>query len=165
MHGNRDFMLGMEFARQTNAKILFDPSLIYVGRESVLISHGDYLCTDDVSYQRFRTIVRSTWFKRFYDSVPFSFKHKLAVTARDRSKRSLNHKPPEITDVNQNAVENALRDYSVTTMIHGHTHRPAVHIFDLNGKPAKRIVLGDWYTSGSVLRWSLDGPTLTTIDF
>jgi len=165
MHGNRDFLLGEQFCRESGATLLPDPTLIYVGGESVLISHGDYLCTDDVSYQRFRKIVRDPRFKTLYSKLPLKFKQSLAKKARKKSSSSYELKPPEILDVNQRAVEQALTQFNVTTMLHGHTHRPAIHEFRLANRACKRIVLGDWYKEGSVLRWAENGPQLASLQF
>lgn len=165
MHGNRDFLLGDQFFRESGTIPLADPTLIYVGGQSVLVSHGDLLCTDDISYQRFRRVVRSPLFKKIYAVLPMVFKQWLARTARKKSTDSHQLKPPEILDVNQGAVERTMQKYSVTTILHGHTHRPAIHEFSVNGHSCKRIVLGDWYDQGSVLRWGDKRPELTTLSF
>ena len=165
MHGNRDFMLGDQFIRETGTTLIHDPTLIYAGGRSVLLSHGDMLCTDDLSYQRFRKIVRSNWFQNIYKWLPFAFKSRLAAKARRRSVQLLGNKPPEILDVNQDAVVSILQQYDVDTLLHGHTHRPAIHEFEANKRQLSRIVLGDWYESGSVLRWDEAGPQLTSLKF
>jgi UDP-2,3-diacylglucosamine hydrolase len=165
MHGNRDFLLGTAFTRETGTKLLYDPTLIYVGNESVLISHGDFLCTDDISYQRFRKVVRSQSFAKLYGVLPLSMKMKLAETARNRSRASHAQKPPEIMDVNQAAVIKTMTNYSVATLLHGHTHRPGIHQFEIAGHQATRIVLGDWYEQGNVLTWDQHGPRLQTMNF
>ncbi len=165
MHGNRDFLLGDKFCRDSGAILIADPTLIYVGGESVLLSHGDFLCTDDVGYQRFRKIVRSTVFRSIYPRLPMSLKQWLAQTARKKSVNSHGFKPPEILDVNQAAVEKTLTEFEVRTILHGHTHRPGIHEFSLNDGTVRRIVLGDWYTQGSVLRWSDAGPELAALPF
>jgi UDP-2,3-diacylglucosamine hydrolase len=165
MHGNRDFMLGRRFAQESGTTLLYDPTLIYAGGKSILISHGDMLCTDDHSYQRFRRIVRSAWFQRIYTALPFFLKRRLAIKARSKSGDSMDDKPPEILDVNQDAVADILKLHKVDTLLHGHTHRPYIHQFEIDGKIMMRIVLGDWYESGSVLRWDQAGPQLSTLDF
>jgi UDP-2,3-diacylglucosamine hydrolase len=165
MHGNRDFLVGDDFARAAGVTLLFDPTLIYAGQSSVLISHGDQFCTDDIAYQRYRRLVRKPWLQRAFGSLPLSVRHRLAGVIRGKSQQSYGSKPPEILDVNQPAIEQAMRDHNVTILLHGHTHRPAIHEFKLAGNAAKRIVLGDWYQSGSVLRWDEDGPSLTELKF
>jgi len=165
MHGNRDFMLGKRFERESGTTLIHDPTLIYAGEKSILLSHGDTLCTDDTSYQRFRKIVRSKWFQGAYNLLPFALKRTLAARARSRSMSILGNKPPEILDVNQAAVEAILQQYDVDTLLHGHTHRPAIHQFEVDGRMMTRIVLGDWYEAGSVLRWGATGPTMTALSF
>jgi UDP-2,3-diacylglucosamine hydrolase len=165
LHGNRDFMLGKRFAAASGVVLLHDPTLIYVGGSSVLISHGDMLCTDDISYQRFRTIVRTPWVQFIYRSLPLSIRHRIAAQMRSGSSAAYEAKASEIFDVNQTAVEACLREYQVQILLHGHTHRPAIHEFTLDHRDCLRIVLGDWYTQGSVLRWDDGGPQLTAFDF
>ena len=130
MHGNRDFMLGPQFMAESGAVLLHDPTLISIGGQSVLISHGDIYCTDDTAYQRYRRIVRSPWAQRIYNALPMALKQKVAARIRGTSKAGYGTKRPDILDVNQGAIEQALREYQVDTMIHGHTHRPAIHRFE-----------------------------------
>jgi UDP-2,3-diacylglucosamine hydrolase len=165
MHGNRDFMIGPQFAAESGVDILYDPTLIYVGGESVLISHGDFLCTDDVSYQRYRKIVRNPVLQRLAMAMPLQFRAWIGTIIRRKSIASADYKRPEILDVNEDTVRLTLRNYGVEKMIHGHTHRPAIHEFDMNGRAAQRIVLGDWYDHGSVLAWDDAGPKLETRAF
>lgn len=165
MHGNRDFMLGADFIKASGTIFLHDPTLIYVGGQTVLLSHGDVLCTDDIGYQRFRRIVRNPVVQRIYNSMPFSWRERITLKIRGTSMAKYGTRPPAILDVNQQAVEIFLRQYGATTLLHGHTHRPAIHRFNLDGKPATRIVLGDWYGNSSVLRWDTDGPQLQSSSF
>jgi len=160
MHGNRDFMLGGDFFQASGTIFLHDPTLIYVGGQSVLLSHGDMLCTDDIGYQRFRRIVRNPTVQKAYKSMPFSWRQRIALKIRGTSKAHYGSKPPDILDVNQAAVEHLLRQYGVKTLLHGHTHRPAIHTFTMDGQEATRIVLGDWYGRSSILKWDTDGPQL-----
>jgi UDP-2,3-diacylglucosamine hydrolase len=162
--GNRDFLIGHKFLTASRLTLLNDPTLIYSGDESVLISHGDILCTDDISYQRFRKITRTPFVIKLFRALPFRARAWLAARARQKSIASYGSKTPEILDVNQNAVTKLMQEYNITTLLHGHTHRQAVHEFDLHGCPAKRIVLGDWYETGSILRWDSEGPRLTSLD-
>ena len=165
MAGNRDFMIGEAFAEQAGIELLYDPTLIYVAGESVLISHGDFLCTDDASYQRYRRFVRNPRNQRIAMAFPAFCRAWLGRRIRSKSIANAERKQPEIQDVNAQAVLSALRSYGVVTLLHGHTHRPAIHDFDLDGRAAQRIVLGDWYEQGSVLRWDASGPSLATLAF
>ncbi len=165
MAGNRDFMIGNDFLTATGITRLPDPTLIEVAGTSLLISHGVAFCTADHSYQRFRRIVRTPWVQRLYGALPFSLRRLLVAGARGRSRQSTRVKQPEIMDVSPQAVSDALRRYRVDTLLHGHTHRPAEHAFAVDGRAARRIVLGDWYTSGPVLYWDAAGRRTTTLDF
>jgi len=165
MHGNRDFMLGREFFKASGATFLHDPTLIYVGGQSVLLSHGDILCTDDAGYQRFRRIVRNPVMQKVYNAMPFSWRQRITLKIRGSSKANYGTKPPEILDVNQRAAEDFLRQHGVKTLVHGHTHRPAIHTFTMDDQEITRIVLGDWYRRSSVLKWDSNGPQLVYADF
>ncbi|RZG48010.1 UDP-2,3-diacylglucosamine diphosphatase [Acinetobacter wuhouensis] len=136
--GNRDFALGQKFLNQFNGKLLPEIYTLNIGNKKFRIEHGDALCTDDVSYQRFRKIIRNPIILGLLKSTPLSFRQKLANGFRKKSRESNQTKSYAIMDVNAQAVETALAEVDV--LIHGHTHRPEIH--DVNGKP--RIVLGDW---------------------
>ena len=136
--GNRDFALGQKFLNQFNGKLLPDVYTLNIGNQTFRIEHGDALCTDDVSYQRFRKIIRNPIILGLIKSTPLSFRQKLANGFRKKSRAANQTKSYAIMDVNQQAVERDLNDVDV--LIHGHTHRPEIH--DIHGK--KRIVLGDW---------------------
>jgi len=157
MRGNRDFLIGPEFAACTGVTLLPDPTLIEVCGSSLLITHGDALCTDDTAYQRFRRVARNPRVLRWFRRLPFAWRHRVVAGARSTSQKAVRSKPARIMDVNQSAVEQLLRDYNMTTLLHGHTHRPAEHHFELDGHHALRIVLGDWYEHGPVLRWDESG--------
>ena len=151
MHGNRDFLLAGGFEQATGARLLPEPALIDLYGEPVLLMHGDTLCTDDIEYQRFRATVRDpAWIAQF---VAKSLEERQAIVRnlRETSKAATAAKKPEIMDVNQNAVESVMTAHRIVRLIHGHTHRPSMHEFPLNGKTAHRTVLGDWYDQGSVL--------------
>ena len=163
--GNRDFQIGPDFALETGVQLLPDPSLIEVAGTSVLIGHGDLLCTDDISYQRFRRFARHPLVLRFYRAMPFFIRCKLVDEARSRSHKLKLDKTPDIMDVNQDAVEANLRRYRVHTLLHGHTHRPAEHEFTVDDQAATRIVLGDWYRNGPVMYWDDDGRRVETLAF
>ena len=152
MHGNRDFLLHNTFEELTDTTIIPDPSLIDLDGQSVLLMHGDLLCTDDQQYQNIRKMVRDPkWQKELLSKTPEE-RITLAKQYREQSKAETANKPDDIMDVNQNEVKNVMREYKVTLLIHGHTHRPMFHDMDLDGTAAKRIVLSDWREQGSYLR-------------
>jgi UDP-2,3-diacylglucosamine hydrolase len=150
-HGNRDFLLGTGFVRLTGCELLPDPHVIEVGARRVVLSHGDALCTRDVAYQRFRGVVRRPLVQRGWLSLPLAARRGLAAWLRRRSRRHTRMLPEEIMDVTPGAVAQLLRDTGADMLIHGHTHRPGVHHFDVDGRACTRIVLGDWHQHGSVL--------------
>ncbi len=151
MHGNRDFLLGDGFARATGCRLLAEPARIELYGVPVLLMHGDVLCTDDIEYQAFRKIVRETSWQRAFLAKPLVEREALARRLREYSELSTARKKPQIMDVTAQAVEAAMRAHGVRHLIHGHTHRPGEHRFMLDGEPARRVVLGDWYEQGSVL--------------
>ncbi len=136
--GNRDFALGKKFLKQFKGTLLSEPAILKIVETTYRLEHGDLLCTDDVSYQKFRKIIRNPLLLGFLKRMPLSFRQKLANGFRKKSAETKQVKSYEIMDVNAYAVDSALKDVDV--LIHGHTHRPAIH--NLQGK--KRIVLGDW---------------------
>ena len=153
MHGNRDFLLGADYAARAGLTLLADPTVIELYGERVLLMHGDTLCTDDVDYQKFRTLVRDPTWQRQFRAKSLQERRAFAAQARGESRKQTAMKQAEIMDVNQGAVASAMRAHGVRKLIHGHTHRPATHHFDLDGHSAERIVLGDWYEQSSVLTW------------
>jgi UDP-2,3-diacylglucosamine hydrolase len=153
MHGNRDFLLGADYARRAGLLLLSDPQVITLGGERTLIMHGDTLCTDDVEYQKFRALVRDPSWQRQFLAQPLDQRRAFAAKARAESRSHTASAKAEIMDVNSSAVAAAMRSHGVRRLIHGHTHRPAMHKFDLDGRAAERIVLGDWYEQASVLTW------------
>jgi UDP-2,3-diacylglucosamine hydrolase len=160
MHGNRDFLLGAGFERLTGCRLLGDPTVIDLYGESVLLTHGDALCTADYSYQRLRATVRRPAWQRRFLQLPLPARRTLADVARAGSRAHTARMIPTIMDVSLPAVGAALRACGVRSMIHGHTHCPAVHRFELDGNTAQRVVLGAWYEQGSALRWTRDGYAL-----
>ena len=163
MHGNRDFLLGEEFTKITGCRLLPDPTLIDLYGTPVLLMHGDTLCTDDVDYQNFRRIVRDPqWIKKFL-AQSRDQRNAVVRDLRATSKAAMAEKPPDIMDVNPAAVETVMRSHRVHHLIHGHTHRPAQHDLLLNGQPARRTVLGDWYEQGSVLECDAHGCVLESL--
>jgi UDP-2,3-diacylglucosamine hydrolase len=155
MVGNRDFLLGPVFAERAGMILLDDGTVHDIEGVPTLLMHGDVLCTDDVEYQAVRAQVRTEAWKAQVLSMPLEARRAFAAQARSDSKSRTGRIDETIMDVNQGAVEDAMRRAGVRRLVHGHTHRPAIHDFELDGKPAQRIVLGDWYDHGSVL--SIDG--------
>lgn len=160
MHGNRDFLIGKRFCEITGARLLPDGTIIDLfGRRAVLM-HGDTLCTDDPSYQRLRRIVRNPVVQWIMRSLSLAQRQRLAERMRAGSKEHINaaeKATPDIMDVNQGEVARVIERYEADVLIHGHTHRPAIHEVQVGPRRALRIVLGDWYEQGSVLRWSKEG--------
>jgi UDP-2,3-diacylglucosamine hydrolase len=151
MHGNRDFLLGRDFCQRTGCELLVDPTLVELDGERVLVTHGDALCTDDRAYQTLRSTVRTLeWQRRFLD-LPLQTRNYLANQARADSQTHTARVQKEIMDVNADAVERSFRALDVRHIIHGHTHRPAIHHTQIDGQDAQRIVLGAWYEQGSYL--------------
>lgn len=149
MHGNRDFLIGDAWARRARLTLLPDPSLLVIEGQATLLMHGDTLCTDDVAYQAFRRQSRSPAWQRSFLQRPIAERHAFAEQARAESQRHMQSIDATITDVNADAVASALQEHGVPRLIHGHTHRPAIHSLPTG---QERIVLGDWYEQGSVLR-------------
>jgi UDP-2,3-diacylglucosamine hydrolase len=164
MHGNRDFLIGERFAGETGVQLLPDPCKVNLYDQEVLLSHGDALCTDDFRYQEVRTVTRNPGWQAMMLKKPLAERQAIARQARADSMAHGGSLDPQISDVTQGAVEQLLKSHDVTTLLHGHTHRPAVHRFLLDGEPATRIVLGDWYEQGSVVRWNADGPELSVLE-
>lgn len=154
MAGNRDFLVGHELAQKCGFKIIDEPFIETINGQTTLLMHGDTLCTDDIAYQSFRAVVRN---KAWQDDVlakSLKEREQLAQSMRQQSEQANTEKTEEIMDVNQNAVIKTMQTHSVSLLIHGHTHRPAIHEFKIDGHPAKRIVLSDWHDKGGYLRIS-----------
>ena len=151
LHGNRDFLLGERFAAASGIQLLPESVVIELASERVLLLHGDTLCTDDVEYQAFRAQVRDPVWRARTLALPLAQRRALAGQLRETSRQAIQQKAADITDVNPTAVDRALRAHGVRRLIHGHTHRPAIHDWTLDGQSARRAVLGDWHDQGSVL--------------
>jgi len=164
MHGNRDFMIGERFAEETGVQILPDPVVHEIHGQDVLLSHGDAYCTDDLEYQAVRKMTRDPAWQAMMLQKSLEERLAFAEQARAASMARGGTLNEEIMDVNRDAIDAAMREAGVTLMLHGHTHRPAIHEFTLDGKAARRIVLGDWYEQGSVVRWDDDGPVLEAME-
>lgn len=157
MRGNRDFLLGEEFETMTGATLLPDPYLLDLYGTPTLLMHGDLLCTDDVEYLKFREMVLSEKWQGEFLSMTVAERVEYGRQLREKSREATRGKQEGIMDVNPEAVERTMLDYGVLRLIHGHTHRPAIHEFMLEGKPARRIVLPEWYEQGGVLVCDRDG--------
>jgi len=160
--GNRDFLLGEAYARRAGFRILPDPAVVVLHGHPVLLMHGDLLCTDDTAYQQFRAQVRDpAWQARFLSQplearVAFARQARAASQARQAGLQG-DGTLETITDVSPATVTEYLERYGVDVLIHGHTHRPAIHALQAGGRERRRIVLGDWYEQGSVLRVDAGG--------
>jgi UDP-2,3-diacylglucosamine hydrolase len=150
--GNRDFLMGADFEAASGCRRLSDVTRIDLYGEPVVIMHGDELCTRDTEYMKFRAVVRNPGWQRAFLEKSVDERRRIAGEYREISQQTTAAKKPEIMDVTPEAVDELLRRHGVHHLIHGHTHRPAQHRFMLDGQPARRTVLGDWYEQGSVLR-------------
>jgi UDP-2,3-diacylglucosamine hydrolase len=148
IRGNRDFLVGQEYAARCGMTLLPDPCVLRLNDEPVLLLHGDLLCSDDIKYLEFRRQVREPAWQAAFLSQPLAARQAFAKKARAESSTRQAGMPLEIGDATQEAVDEMFMRFGVKRMIHGHTHRPAVH----EGEYGQRIVLGDWYEQGSVLR-------------
>ncbi len=169
-HGNRDFLVGLDFARRAGATLLAESAVVMLYGRPTLLMHGDSLCTEDTGYQAFRAQTRDPAWRAGFLAQPLAARFAFAAQARAASQQrqqAMKHDDraqfETVTDVSAAAVHATLARYGIDTLIHGHTHRPAIHHLDIDGRPARRVVLGDWYTQGSVLRVDADGMVLETL--
>lgn len=151
MQGNRDFLLGKRFCEKTEATLLADPTLIDLEGTLTLLMHGDLLCTGDHDYQRYRRIVHWSWLQKCMLALPLRWRRGLANAMRQKSQQHQKRSNLAIMDVATKSVQTYMKKYQVAQLIHGHTHRPAVHDLMINEKPAKRYVLGAWHGAGNSL--------------
>jgi len=157
MHGNRDFMLGQTFCHKAGCKLLADPSVVQLCGEPVLLMHGDSLCTRDEGYMRLRRLLRNPLSMFVLRNLPLATRRKLARKLRNESRTQTRMKASDIIAVTPELIPGVLAEHRVRTLIHGHTHRPATHDLEVNGQPAKRIVLGDWDRQGWALQVDENG--------
>ncbi len=157
MHGNRDFLLGPAFMAACGAEPLPDPSVIDLFGIPTLLMHGDSLCIDDQPYQDFRRQVRDPAWQRVFLAKPLEERRAIARQYRADSRDAQTGKAMGILDVNPDAVVQAMRDAGCGRMIHGHTHRPARHVLELDGVGRERWVLPDWYETGGGLSCDATG--------
>ena len=144
MHGNRDFLIGEEFCERAGATLLDDPTVVDLYGTPTLLMHGDSLCTADEEYQKFRANMRNPQMQKMMLARPLEDRQKMARQLRDMSMAKNQGKAEDIMDVTPEEVVREMETHGVQQMIHGHTHRPAIHDLQANGQPATRIVLGDW---------------------
>lgn len=163
MHGNRDFLLGERFAQSCGGALIQEPYVINTDIGQVLLMHGDILCTDDVDYQEFRQMVRSSVWQANFLAQSLVQRQAFAKQARAKSALETTAKASEIMDVNSAAVAQALDSAGTTLLLHGHTHRPAIH--ELAELSAKRIVLGDWDERGWYAEINDNGLALRRFEF
>ncbi|MBA2711817.1 MAG: UDP-2,3-diacylglucosamine diphosphatase [Tatlockia sp.] len=153
MHGNRDFLLGEDFAKLAGMTILPEPSLININDNSILLAHGDRYCTNDKSHQRFRKITRSTWFKPLFLNLPLKLRLKMVNKVRQHSQANSTKTADQMDIVAQPMLEQ-MQEKAVTILIHGHTHKPGLRNHVYNKKIHSQYVLSDWDDSPSLLCYS-----------
>jgi UDP-2,3-diacylglucosamine hydrolase len=163
LHGNRDFLIGNRFAEQAGLQLLPEEQVLDLYGRPTLVLHGDTLCTDDVAYQQIRSMLRNPEWQRDFLSKTPDERVRMALEARELSADHKQGVSMEIMDVNQQAVRSAFERHQVLHMIHGHTHRPAVHQHATGHGQAERTVLGDWYDQGSVLEVDAAGSRMLPI--
>jgi len=164
MHGNRDFMIGKAFCREAGCTLLSDPHIAQFGGDRVLLMHGDSLCTRDEGYMRLRRLLRNPISLFILHHLSLSKRQKLAQKLRSSSKTETRMKASDIIDVTPAEVVRIMQRHGVRTLIHGHTHRPAIHTLELADDQAQRIVLGDWDRKGWVLQVDQTGFNQTSFD-
>lgn len=157
MRGNRDFLIGPNFAKETDVSLLADPCVIELYGKSILLTHGDSLCTFDRLHQYWCRLTRHDWNQWCVRLIPLNWRRRLATYLRQRSVQHQQKIADYILDVNQAAVVQMMQQHSVNLLIHGHTHKPGIHQFEIQGKNHTRIVLGSWHNHGSALRYWHDG--------
>ena len=162
IHGNRDFLLKEKYAQRCGMQLLPEQYITHIDNKKVIFLHGDTLCTADKAYQQFRKKSRSWWWQSIMLCLPLSFRKKKAAEYRARSKLAQQNLSMEIMDVTPEAVIECLHSSQADWLIHGHTHRPNIHNLEQN---KKRIVVGDWYEQGSVLRISNGDLRLQSLPF
>ena len=143
-HGNRDFMVGRRYLQHTGLRLLADPMVMTIGGVATLLSHGDLYCTDDRNYQKYRRVSRLPWLQAIARNLPLRLRERIAGGIQHKSAELKQVKAAEIMDVNAQAIENAFARSGVSRLIHGHTHRPAEHVVQVEDRCCERIVLADW---------------------
>lgn len=157
MHGNRDFLLGTKFLAESGCKLLPDEALVQVYQTPVLLMHGDTLCTRDLAYLRLRRKFHNKILQKMFQMLPLGWRRQIAGRMRAKSMQYTQSTPLDIMDVSQDAVVHVMRKHGVNYLIHGHTHRPAFHDFEVSGTHYLRMVLGAWHEKGNMLVWDDSG--------
>jgi len=165
LHGNRDFLLGQRFARESGMTLLPEEKVLELYGKRLLILHGDTLCTDDAGYQAFRAKVHQPWLQKLFLALPLFIRMRIAAKMRADSTSANRNKSQAIMDVNPQAVVNVMEKHQVQHLIHGHTHRPDIHTLTANGAPAYRYVLGAWHQEGSMVKVTADKIELIAFPF
>ncbi|WJD47663.1 UDP-2,3-diacylglucosamine diphosphatase [Enterobacter sp. PGRG2] len=165
IHGNRDFLLGQRFARESGMTLLPEEKVLELYGKRLLILHGDTLCTDDAGYQAFRAKVHQPWLQKLFLALPLFIRTRIAAKMRAGSKSANRTKSQAIMDVNPQAVVKVMEKHQVQHLIHGHTHRPDIHALTANGEPASRYVLGAWHSEGSMVKVTADNIELIAFPF
>ena len=148
LHGNRDFLIGTEFASSSGLEILNDPTIEEMFGNRVLLMHGDLMCIEDHDYQAFRKTSRDAKWQDEFLNKSIEERREIAHNLRAISKEATGIKKEEIMDVSKAEVIRTMEESSINLLIHGHTHRPKSHKIKVNDQPAERIVLGDWDAYG-----------------
>jgi UDP-2,3-diacylglucosamine hydrolase len=156
MPGNRDFLIGKKFLQETGCQLLPDPTVITLYGRRIVLTHGDRLCTQDRLHLLFRGITQQAWLQQGFLCLPLALRQKIAAYLRQKSSQRTQRLDHSTMDVTQQAVMKDLKNYQTHYMIHGHTHRKAVHLIDLPHQRGFRIVLGDWYETGNALCYHQD---------
>lgn len=160
LHGNRDFLIGERFCAATGARLLSDPSVHEVEGVKTLLVHGDTLCTDDLEYQAWRRRARDPAFQAEFLAKPLAERRQAVLEMREKSRLVVQGKTPQIMDVNEDAVREAMRSHGVRRLMHGHTHRPGRHALEVDGERCERWVLPDWYGRGGYIEVNRRGPRM-----
>jgi len=151
MHGNRDFLCSDGFAAATGATLLPDYAVVDLAGRRAVLTHGDLLCTRDIKYQRFRRVVHRPLIQRAFLAIPLTWRRRIARGTRSQTLASTERKAEYIMDVEAATVAEVLRQHHATLLVHGHTHRPAIHELDVDGRACTRVVIGDWYAQDNVI--------------
>jgi UDP-2,3-diacylglucosamine hydrolase len=160
LHGNRDFLIGERFCAATGARLLPDPSVHEVEGVKTLLVHGDTLCTGDLEYQAWRRRARDPAFQAGFLAKPLAERRQAVLEMREKSRLVVQGKTPQIMDVNEDTVREAMRSHGVRRLMHGHTHRPGRHALEVDGERCERWVLPDWYGRGGYIEVDRRGPRL-----
>ena len=158
MHGNRDFLIGKKFLRATGCQLLSDETVITLYGTPILLMHGDTLCTQDIAYLKWRKKARNPILHTLlFLILPLKFRRQFANKMRSKSAQHTHSASPTIMDVTTAEVVHVMEKHQVQCLIHGHTHRPAIHSLTIKQLPAERIVLAPWHERGNCLIWDMHG--------